>query len=185
MNMKLGIYVGSFNPPHKGHLRVAEYLLESGIVDKVIIIPTPNYWNKNDLVDVDKRTQMLKFFENENIIIDNINNRYPYTYQVLESLKKEYKDNQLYLIIGSDNLEKFHLWKNIDKILKYKIIVLRRGNDDINKYLEKLGKENFILINDFPFINVSSTEIRNNLDNEYLDERVRCYIKKHNLYGSK
>lgn len=181
--MKLGIYIGSFNPPHMGHINVANYLLDNSIVDKVIILPTPNYWNKTDLVDIDSRVDMLRFFETDNIIIDNINNKYQYTYQILRELKKVYKDDQLYLIIGSDNIEKFHLWKNVDEILKNKVIVLRRGNEDIYKYIEQLGKDNFIVIDDFPFIDISSTTIRNNLDNKYLDKRVLDYIKKHNLYS--
>ena len=57
--MKLGIYVGSFNPPHKGHTKVASYLVRNGYVDKVLILPTPNYWNKTDLVDIEKRVDNL------------------------------------------------------------------------------------------------------------------------------
>ena len=182
--MKLGIYVGSFNPPHNGHLKVVNYLLENKIVDKIIILPTPNYWNKTNMVDIEKRVEMLKIFENPNIIVDGANNKYKYTYQILESLSKCYPEDKLYLIIGSDNLEKLHLWKNIDEILKYHIIVLKRGNLDISKYLKHFDLTNFIVIDNFPFIDISSTEIRENLNNENLDERVLKYIKKHKLYGS-
>ena len=60
--MKLGIYVGSFNPVHKGHIKVANYLLKNNYVDKVIMLPTPNYWHKTNLLDVNKRVEMLKFY---------------------------------------------------------------------------------------------------------------------------
>ena len=50
--MKLGLYVGSFNPVHNGHLKVINYLLDNNIVDKVIVLPTPNYWDKQDIIDV-------------------------------------------------------------------------------------------------------------------------------------
>ena len=63
-----------------------------------------------------------------------------------------------------------------------KIIVMNRNNIDINSYISKYNTPNFIVINDFDFIDVSSTEIRNNLDNEYLDKRVLEYIKNNNLY---
>ena len=182
--MKLGIYVGSFNPPHNGHFKVVNYLLDNKIVDKIIILPTSNYWDKSNMVDIDKRVEMLKIFESENVIVDGINNRYPHTYQILNNLKKYYPDDELYLIIGSDNLEKFHLWKNIEEILKYHIIVLKRGNTDIYKYLSKFDTSKFLIIENFPSINVPSTEIRSNLDNENLDARVLKYIKKHKLYGS-
>ena len=181
--MKLGIYVGSFNPPHKGHMKVVTFLLDNKIVDKVIILPGPNYWNKTNMVDIKKRVEMVKIFETENIIVDEVNNNYPYTYQILANLKKTYPDDQLYLIIGSDNLEKFHLWKKVDEILKYHVIVLRRGNININKYLDRFDKSRFIIIDDFPFIDVSSTEIRANLNNENLDERVLKFIKENKLYG--
>ena len=178
--MRIGVFVGSFNPVHEGHIKVANYLLEHDYVDKVLILPTPNYWDKQDLIPVRHRYRMLKFYETDKIIIDNKHNNYPYTYQVLRSLKKDYKDD-LYLIIGADNIERFNEWRNYEEIQENKIIVLNRNNIDINKYLNKYKKEQFIPITDFPFIDVSSTEIRNgnykNLKPEVID-----YIKKHNLY---
>ena len=178
--MRIGVFVGSFNPVHEGHIKVANYLLEHDYVDKVFILPTPNYWDKQDLIPVRHRYRMLKFYETDKIIIDNKHNNYPYTYQVLRSLKKDYKDD-LYLIIGADNIERFNEWRNYEEIQENKIIVLNRNNIDINKYLNKYKKEQFIPITDFPFIDVSSTEIRNgnykNLKPEVID-----YIKKHNLY---
>ena len=178
--MKLGIYVGSFNPVHNGHLKVINYLLDNNLVDKVLVLATPNYWNKQDLIDVKDRINMLKYFETDNIIIDSIHNNYPYTYQVIDSIKKDYKD-ELYLIIGSDNLEKLYLWKNIDKILENKIIVFRRGKEDINKLLERYPIDRFIVVDDFDYLNICSTDIRNGKEND-IDSKVLQYIKKNNLY---
>ena len=160
--MKLGLYVGSFNPVHNGHIKVINYLLDKNLVDKVLVLPTPNYWEKQDIVDVKHRVAMLKFFENEKIVIDDMHAVYPYTYEVIDSIKKDY-DDELYLVIGSDNLENLYLWKNIDKILKNKVIVLKRGNDDIDKLLEKYPKNKFIVCNDFEYLNVSSINIRNGI----------------------
>ena len=178
--MRIGVFVGSFNPVHDGHIKVANYLLENDYVDKVLILPTPNYWDKQDLIPVRHRYRMLKFYETDKIIIDNKHNNYPYTYQVLRSLKKDYNDD-LYLIIGADNIERFNEWRNYEEILENKIIVLNRNNININKYLKKYKKEQFIPITDFPFINVSSTEIRNGKFT-HLKPEVIDYIKKHNLY---
>ncbi len=178
--MRIGVFVGSFNPVHEGHIKVANYLLEHDYVDKILILPTPNYWDKQDLIPVRHRYKMLKYYETDKIIIDNQHNNYPYTYQVLRSLKKDY-DDDLYLIIGADNLERFHEWRNYEEIIQNKIIVLNRNNIDINKYLKNYNKEQFIPITDFPFIDVSSTEIRNGKF-EHLKPEVIEYIKKHNLY---
>lgn len=180
--MKLGVYVGSFNPVHKGHIKVANYLIENKIVDKVLLLATPNYWDKQNLLDINDRVNMLKFYENENIIADNIHNKHEYTYEVLRALKKDYKNDEFYLVIGSDNLEKFHLWKNIDEILQNKVIVLNRNNIDVSKYLNRYDKGKFIILDYFDFIDVSSTEIRKNLNNKYLDNNVREYIINNKLY---
>ena len=90
--MKLGLYVGSFNPVHNGHIKVINYLLDKNLVDKVLVLPTPNYWEKQDIVDVKHRVAMLKFFENEKIVIDDMHAVYPYTYEVIDSIKKDYDD---------------------------------------------------------------------------------------------
>ena len=85
--MKIGVYVGSFNPPHKGHIKIVETLIKERYVDKVIIIPTNNYWNKTNLINLNHRLNMLNFFKNENIIINNTLNNLEYTYQIIRELK--------------------------------------------------------------------------------------------------
>ena len=180
--MRLGIYVGSFNPVHNGHLKVIHYLLDHDLVDKVFVLATPNYWDKQDLANVDDRVAMLKFFEDKNIIIDTIHNNYPYTYQVLESIKKDYKDDELFLILGSDNIIQFHKWKNLDIILKYNIIIFRRGEMNISKYLKNIDNNKIKIIDDFNYLDVSSTDIRNGSNNN-LDKKVINYINKKKLYG--
>lgn len=178
--MRLGVFVGSFNPVHEGHIKVVKYLLDNNYVDKVLLLATPNYWNKQDLAPIEERVKMLKFYENEQIIVDDVHNGYPYTYQVLRALKEDYND-ELYLIIGADNIISFNKWKNIDEILENKIIVLNRNNIDIDEYLNEFDKSKFIVISDFPFIDTSSTEIRNG-NYRYLSNEVKDYIIKNNLY---
>ena len=179
--MKIALYVGSFNPVHNGHIKVMNYLIDNKIVDKVLVLPTPNYWNKQDLISVNDRINMLKLFETDKIIIDTIHNNYPYTYQVIDSIKKDYKNDDLYLVIGSDNLEKLYLWKNIEKILENYVIVFQRGKTNINRYLEKYDKSKFIIIDNFQNIEVSSTEIRNG-GKDNVDKKVLEYNRNNQLY---
>lgn len=187
--MKIGVYVGSFNPPHKGHIKIVNHLINK-YLDKVIIIPTGNYWNKLDLVNIEDRINMLKFYENENVIIDNKNNNLEYTYQILNSLKLEYKEDELYLIIGADNIINFDKWMNYKEILTYNLIILNRNNINILEYLEKLNKKDkYVIVNDLSNIDLSSTMIRNKLNNNncdlsmYIDDCILNYIKENNLYG--
>ena len=179
--MKVGVYVGSFNPVHNGHKMIMDYLLEKKYLDKIIVIPTLSYWDKNNLIDIKDRINMLKYLETDKIIINTTLNKYEYTYEVLDELSKHYND--LYLIIGADNLEKFHLWKNVDKILEHKILVINRNSIDVSKYI---NKDNFILINGLDEIDISSTYIRENINKKeienIIDKDVLKYIKDNKLY---
>lgn len=180
--MRLGVYVGSFNPPHKGHHKVINYLINNNFVDKVIIVPTLNYWNKKILVSLNDRINMLKYWEDDSIIIDTKHNEYKYTYQLLRALQKDNPLDQLYLIMGADNIVEFDKWKNYQELLKYKIIVMNRNNIDINKYLKKYNSSNFIVIQDYHFIDISSSIIRDDLNSQYLDREILDYIQKKQLY---
>lgn len=179
--MRLGVYVGSFNPVHNGHIGIVNYLLKNNYVDKVLIVPTLNYWDKQDLIDIKHRINMLKLFENEVIIVDKTHNKYVYTTYLFKELEKEYADT-LYLIIGADNIINFDKWKDYKELLKYKIIVINRNNIDIDTYINKYNSNNFIIIKDYIPLDISSTDIRNGND-DYLNPRVLKYIKENKLYG--
>ena len=187
--MKIGVYVGSFNPVHNGHVKIVNYLLEKKL-DKVIMIATSNYWNKRYLLSIDKRIEMLKLISNKNIIIDEENNDLPYTYLIMESLKNKYKKDELYLIIGADNIVDFDKWKEYETLLKYNLVIINRHNININYYLKKLNKlDKYIITDSLPNIDISSTIIRENiLNNNYdniddkINKRVLEYIIKNKLY---
>ena len=178
--MKLGIFIGSFNPIHKGHIDIIYYLLNNHYIDKVLIIPTQNYWNKNNLIDIKYRIEMLKLFENDNIEVDTKHNNIPYTYDLLKELAKEYQE-ELYLILGADNLLEFDKWKNYQELLKYPIIIMNRNNIDMNQYKNKYPNNHFIVPN-YQSKNISSTIIRDNLNSNDLDQKVLDYIKRNHLY---
>ena len=179
--MRLGVYIGSFNPVHNGHIKLVNYLLDNNYVDKILIVTTNGYWDKTNLVDVNDRINMLKFFQNERVLIDETHNNIPYTYELMRSLSNEYKNDELYLIIGADNIINFDKWKNYEELIKYKIIIMNRDNIDIKSYTDTYKDSNFIIVSNFDYLDVSSTKIRNDLSNEYLDNKVFNYIKMHNL----
>lgn len=185
--MRIGVYVGTFNPVHKGHIEVINHLLNDDYVDKVLVIPTGDYWDKTNLIDVKKRIEMFKLYENEKIIVNDVLNNLPFTYLILNELKKEYVKDDLYLIIGADNIPKFHLWKEVDEILKNNILVLPRDNINIEEYLiDYDNKDHFKVVKDFEVIDISSTMIRDNINKKditkYIDDKVLKYIKENNLY---
>lgn len=186
--MKIGVFVGSFNPVHKGHIKIANYIVDNHYVDKLLIVPTGNYWDKNNIIDVKHRIKMLEFYETDKIIIEKEVNNLPYTYQVINELKKRYKDDEFALIMGADNIVSFDKWKHYEELLKLEFIIYRRNNFDIKHYLDKLGKKDKVVILDHvDNINISSTQIREtineyqNLD-ELMDQNIIEYIEKNKLY---
>lgn len=187
--MKIGVFVGSFNPVHLGHIKIVNHLLEK-YLDRVIIVPTGNYWNKQDLIPTQDRIHMLKYYENERIIIDTENNHLPYTYQVLNQIKYQYKNDDIYLIIGADNIINFDKWKEYQTILQYHMIIINRENVDIQFYLNQLNKKDrYIITETLPNMVISSTYIRENIKkghNEILKNKIGSevlnYIQQNHLY---
>lgn len=175
--MKIGIYVGSFNPVHIGHIDIASKLLKYNYVDIIYIVPTLGYWHKQNLVSIEDRINMLRLVSTDKILIDDQNNKLSYTYQIMDIYNKKYPDADIKLIIGADNLKNFHKWVNYKKLLDYGVIVVSRNNIDVCKYSN-------ITVADFDTIDISSTEIRNNDKDrsKYLHPKVLEYLNDKKLY---
>ena len=186
--MKIGVFVGSFNPVHKGHIKIANYIVDNGYVDKLLIIPTGNYWNKNNIIDVSHRIKMLEPYETDKIIIERELNDLPYTYEVIRELKKRYKDDELSLIMGADNIISFDKWKHYEELIKLEFIIYTRNNLNIKHYLDKIGKKDkYIILDNVESINISSSKIREAINDyhtltEYMDKETIDYIINNNLY---
>lgn len=188
---KIGIFGGTFDPVHKGHILTAKKLVEIRKLDKLIFIPcniSPHKTDKSATAAV-HRLEMLKLavqnhpefdFTDYEIQKGDIS----YTLDTLEHFSKIY--NKIELVIGYDNLVSFHTWREPDKILELAdLIVMKRNTDSAIKPLNKyFGKANFV---ETPVIDVSSTEIRARLKNnspisDLVPPEVEKYIIKNKLY---
>lgn len=181
--MRIGIYPGSFNPVHKGHIKIVRHLIRKHYVDQVLIVATGNYWQKQDLLPVKDRIRMLKYFQNDRINIEEEFNELPYTYQLMRELKKKYPEDSLSIIIGADMVVTFDRWKQYRELLKYDFIVLKRDGIDIDGYMKKLEKKNYTVVADLEEIRISSSYIRENINDyellkEAIDHRVYKYYRK-------
>ena len=186
--MKIGFYVGSFNPVHSGHIKIVRQALEN-YLDLVIIVPTGCYWSKRNLISLKHRIAMLKFYQNEKILIDTTHNQLPYTYMILRELKKKYPRDFLYLMLGADNLVQFQKWKNYQELLNYPFLIVNRNCVDVNYYIKKLSIPKYVIMN-VTNIDFSSTIIRKKLVQQenvdhYLDKEVLQYINKYHLFSNK
>lgn len=198
--MKTGVFGGTFNPVHKGHIMLAEYCMGSVGLDRIIMIPTavpPHKISKN-LASENDRLNMCKLAcrGKENFFVSDIEIKRQgksYTYETVTQLKEIYPDDHLYTIMGADMFLTLDRWKN-PKIIFEKSSIITIPRDDENKYelekfyknvLKPMGADAVILPN--PVISVSSTFIRDNLDefdliSGMLDKSVYDYIIKNNLY---
>ncbi len=192
--MKIGIFGGSFNPPHKMHKEIAIELIKKHYVDKVIFVPTGSkYKYKNNLLSDKVRLDMLKLMcrdvNNLEVSDFELKDDVVYTYLTLNYFKNKYKDNEIYFICGTDNLSYIDKWKRGEYILSNnKILVIKRNTDNINALLDKYKdyKDN-IIVTDIKENEISSTKIREMIYNNkrvknYLDNKVLDYIIRNKLY---
>lgn len=194
--MRIGIFGGSFNPPHKMHKDIAIKLLENNYLDKIIFVPTGNNYNKPGLLDGQDRLNMLKLiakdYNKQKIDVSDFEvNGSLYTINTLKHFKNIYPDDEIYFICGTDNLAEFYTWRNYEEILEnYKILVIARNDNDFNDIIKIYSDyaENIMLANIEMRI-ISSTIVRKEiLENgfterlkEYLDENVIEYLKTVNI----
>lgn len=192
--MKIGIFGGSFNPPHKTHQKIANYLVKNNYLDKVIFVPTGSNYEKPYLASEQDRYNMLKlvvgsvpYFDISTYEFGKLTN----TYETLNHFKEYYKNDDIYFICGSDNLKEIKSWKQYQYILSnYKLIVIRRNGESITDIISELKhyQDNIIVIDDIKS-SLSSTSIRNEFKNNIksadslnIDSKVLEYIKN-NLYN--
>ncbi|MCR5004048.1 MAG: nicotinate (nicotinamide) nucleotide adenylyltransferase [Bacteroidales bacterium] len=171
--MKIAVYSGSFNPLHKGHLAIMEYLTSCGGFDCVYMIVSP----KNPLkegIGVDSAAERfsaaveaVRRHPELKVKVDDIEMTMEpphYTVRTLDALKAREPENSFTLVIGADNLADFRRWRDYGRILEeYGVCVYPRKGFDLDADRKDLLKENpdySIALIDAPMVNVSSTQIR-------------------------
>jgi nicotinate-nucleotide adenylyltransferase len=191
--MKIGLYFGTFNPIHTGHLIIANHMAEYSGLEQIWMVITPHnpLKNKDTLLDDYQRLQLV-FLATEDypkIKPSDIEFKLAqpnYTVNTLAHLQDKYPEHVFSLIMGEDNLKSLHKWKNYDVILQnHEIYVYPRISSELqNSTLKNHPKIHFI---DAPIVEISSTFIRANIKNRknvqpLLPSKVWEYIDHNNLY---
>jgi len=181
--IRTGIFGGSFNPIHNGHISLARQLREKAGLDEVWLMVSPQNPLKAtaDLLDDESRMEMarLAVAGEEGIIASDYEMHLPkpsYTWNTLQALKQDYPDREFVLMIGGDNWQLFDKWYRADDIRnEFQIIVYpRRGSESGIDGLE--------------LIDISSTEIRERIKagkgiKQLVPKAVAEYINEHDLYA--
>jgi nicotinate-nucleotide adenylyltransferase len=189
----IGLYFGSFNPIHIGHLILANYLAEHSNLDEIWLVVTPQnpFKDKKSLLDNASRLEMvaLSLKEYDKLKPCDIEFHLPqpnYTIDTLIHLEEKYPQHSFSLIMGEDNLKSFHKWKNYEVILsRYLIYVYPRLSE--GKVLDALQGHEHIVYIKTPIIELSATAIREDIAQgkdvrPMLPAQVWSYIDKWGFY---
>jgi len=186
---KIGILGGTFDPPHKAHLKIAERAIKQFHLDKVIFIPSGNPWQKKYATLFIHRYEMTKILiEDFSIfeISDVEKSEDVPSYTVDTLIKLNHKKDNLYFILGSDTAMNIKTWNNYEKlsILTNFLIALRK-EDNINNLNDNFPFEYKLI--DGEKLDLSSTSLREKIEENLFDEddipsKIVTYIKKNNIY---
>lgn len=188
--MRTGIYGGSFNPIHEGHIRLAKALADSGLVDEMWLLVSPqNPFKVNaELLDDDERLRLAELAVADVPGVEVCDREFflprpSYMYKTLQALSREHPDREFVLVIGADNWERFPDWYRSKDILSgYRIIIYPRPGYELQDVPQG------ITVADTPLLDISSTEIRRRIasepdyDGEGLPSAVWEEIKRKRLY---
>lgn len=200
---KIGILGGTFNPVHIGHLFMAEYAREAVHLDMVIFMPTgvPYMKDSAEILSGNLRKEMLdlsiqdnEFFVSSDIELKREGNTY--TYETLKELKKLYPQAELYFLVGADCLFSIERWVEPQQIFDHCTLVAANRNHNTTEALEqkkqdmeqKFGAK--VVLLDFPSMDISSTEIRQNIREgksiRYMvHDALFAYLQESQLYKKK
>ena len=191
--MKIGLFFGTFNPIHVGHLIIGNHIVEYSDLDQVWFVVTPQspFKTKASMLDNRQRFEMVYRATKDylNLKPSDIEFNMPqpnYTINTLAYIKEKYPDHEFALIMGEDNLKNFHKWKNYELILNdHHIYVYPRLS--LESIQTKFDNHNHIHKVDAPIIELSSTFIRNSRKEgknvrPMLPEHVWEYLDEMNFY---
>ena len=188
---KIGIYSGSFNPIHHGHVMLANYLVEFSDLDELWFVVTPQnpLKQKEDLIDDDERLKMVQLAvgDDPRFLVCDIEMHLPipsYTINTLTALSEQHPDCQFVFICGMDSLQNLTRWREYQKILdNYELLVFpREGYDGGN-----LTHHPSVTILKTPILEISSTFIRQCVKEghdvrHFMPEKAFRYMKEHLFY---
>ncbi|MEP6844403.1 MAG: nicotinate (nicotinamide) nucleotide adenylyltransferase [Panacibacter sp.] len=161
--MKIGLYFGSFNPIHIGHLIIANHILNFTDIKKVWFVVSPQNPLKpsNSLLNEYQRLQLVRLAVEDNVslVASNVEFKLPrpsFTIDTITYLKEKYQNREFSIIMGSDSLQNIHNWKNYEQLISNnKIFIYKRP-----EFHTEATHPHLIFLNHAPLLEISATTIR-------------------------
>ncbi|QKF80873.1 nicotinate (nicotinamide) nucleotide adenylyltransferase [Halarcobacter ebronensis] len=175
--MHIAIFGGSFDPPHIGHQTIVKKALKKLDIDLLIVVPAYlNPLKVKSFLDAKVRYKLLKklFAKKERVVVSSYEidmGRPVYSIETIKQIIEQYKPEKLYLIIGADNYKSFHLWESYEEIEKLVtlVVVTRDGiKHSKNSDVKRLKVD----------IKISSTQLRNTFNLDYIPKKIRRNVEK-------
>ncbi len=181
--MKIAIFGGSFNPVHKGHVNIMQTAIEELELDKLYVVPAFKnpFKKKHNYQSVEHRIKMLEMVIPEKVEISLFEVKRKttsYTIDTVNYFKKKFPNDEIFLIIGSDNVNKLNKWKNIKEISEMVNITVFKREGEFSKV--NIKKFNCALLQN-TFFPENSTSVRHGVF-KHLDKKVHQYIADNTLY---
>jgi nicotinate-nucleotide adenylyltransferase len=188
---RIGIYSGTFDPVHNGHIGFALRALDAAKLDEVVFVPEKRPRGKDDVTDLQHRFELLvrAIEPYEGLSVRLLSPEQFCVQGTMPELREMYGDAQLYLLLGSDIVKTFpDRWTNLDELFSEMGLVVGLRKGDTRKGLKKLlkaldvqVKPRYVLV-DSPMAGASSTSIRRGGVERDMPPEVVSYVKQHNLY---
>jgi nicotinate-nucleotide adenylyltransferase len=193
MKNRIGIFGGTFDPVHNGHLFVTQSLLKSNLLDQIWVMPSPDppHKTENNLSDFSHRYKMIElmFSDSSRIVVSDYESTLPrpsYTLNTLKALYQKHPDSEFYLCLGEDSIVHFHKWYRYKEILS-EIVILVAERPGFDKHLVQPDVLEKVIFVEHNPVSISSTDIRDELaagkNSIHIPQIVADYIHKNELYS--
>lgn len=201
--MKIAVFGGTFDPPHKGHINLARSVVEGYHADRVLFVPSPNPPHKlhKNVTPFEHRLKMLKLAMNDDLLFDYSDmeqRRLPepsFSIKTMAELTEQYPDDELFWLIGGDSLLNLHSWYKSEELVRnYNLMIYPRPGEEVTydqlsrHWNADDSRKLYESILELPVFDVASTNIRDAVRSgedvsSVLTSEVTAYIKEHKLYG--
>ncbi|MDR0978893.1 MAG: nicotinate (nicotinamide) nucleotide adenylyltransferase [Lachnospiraceae bacterium] len=197
---KIGLFGGTFNPPTTAHINLANKIIEELELEKIVFMPMGDSYKKEGIIEAKHRYKMLQIAVkgSAKLQVSDLEISTEKSLDAIDAFKliqNEYKNNELFFIMGADNFKNIEEWKSSEELItNYNYIVIERENINLKDIISKSkslkeNEKNFYIVENKEYESISASTIRKNIQSieikKYVAEEILDYINNNGLYTKK